>query len=113
MDLTLTSRRSLITTGLMTAISLTFPTGNLAAAESPAWMAPLLTNLKGLSSWVRTGIDRDGIATFHCGMSDPSAWVARAGNLAGKGQKVMARGNVLTVRIADHQARIVIHPDLA
>ena len=113
MALSQTSRRSLIKSGLMTAIGVSFPAGNLAAAESPAWMAQLLTSVKGISSWVRAGIDGDGIATIHCGMSDPSAWVARAGNLSGKGQKVLARGNVLTVRIAENQARIIIHPDLA
>lgn len=107
------SRRKLLISGFMAWAGVWLPAGDLPAAQTPVWLAPLFRNLADLSTWMRTEYDEKGNVVVHCGTRDFSAWARHAGALAGREQKVLARGNSLTFRLSGKQVRIVIHPDIA
>ncbi len=113
MSAALTSRRHLIVSGLMTWASVWLPASSLPVSYTPGWLAPLIKDLAGLSTWMRTEFEADGMVIIHCGARDFSGWAARAGALAGRDRKVSARGNTLTLVYLEKQVRIVIHPDIA
>ena len=114
----LTSRRNLIVSGIMVWAGGWLPAGSLAGINTtgltpPVWLAPLMKNLASLSSWIRTECEGGGDVVIHCGTRDFSAWAVHAGALAGRGRKVMAHGNTLTLCLPEKQVRIVLHPDIA
>ena len=113
MTAALTSRRKLIVSGFLTWASVWLPSSSLPASDTPGWLAPVMRNLTGMASWMRTEFEKNGDAVIHCGAKDISAWALRAGALAGEAQKVMARGNTLSFRLSENQVRIVMHPDIS
>jgi|GEM_PF-4901057 len=109
----LLSRRKLIIAGFVAWAGACLPASSFAGSHTPDWLAPLMRNLAGFSSWVRPECAANGDAVIHCGARDFSAWAKHAGALAGREKKVKARGNTLTFRLSEKQVRIVIHPDIA
>ena len=97
----------------MTWASTWLPATSLPDTSVPGWLDPLIKDLAGLSTWMRTGCEGNGDVVIHCGARDFSAWAVRAGALAGRDRKVRARGNTLTLCLHEKQVRIVIHPDVS
>ena len=109
----LTSRRKLLISGFIAWTSACVPAMGFSAARNPAGLVPLFRNLEGLSTWMRTEYQRNGDVVIHCGTRDFPALAAHAGSLAGRGQKVQAKGNTLTFLLSDTRVRVVIYPDIA
>lgn len=109
----LLSRRNLIVSGFMSWASGCLAASGVPCTHTPGWLAPLIRKLTVFASWVRPECEANGDVVIHCGARDFSAWAVHAGALAGREQKVQARGNTLTFRLSEKQVRVVIHPDMA
>lgn len=104
-----TSRRRILSLGILSCAGAALP----AAADSllktePAWLSGLTRRLQGMSSWVRTATVA-GVTELHCGLSDAAAWAGCSAKLAGRGNRVFARGNVLSFSLNGRDVRVVMH----
>ena len=104
-----TSRRRLLSLGLLTCAGAALPAFGLAPPHDPAWLTCLSKQLNKQSSWLRKGRGAKGEVEFHCGIGDAAAWSASFSKLAAKGTKVLAAGNVLTFSRDECAVRVVMH----
>lgn len=104
-----TSRRRLLTLGLLTGAGAALPAFALAPHGDPAWLTLLTEQLNKQSCWLRQGRGAKGEVEIHCGIQDPAAWAASFGKLVAKETKVLASGNALTFSRDDCAVRVVMH----
>ena len=104
-----TSRRRLLSLGLLACAGAALPAFALAPADDPAWLTLLSRQLNKQSRWLRKGRGTKGEMEFHCGIRDAASWSASFSKLAAKDTKVLAAGNVLTFRRGECAVRVVMH----
>ncbi len=104
-----TSRRRLLSLGLITCAGAALPAFALAATGDPAWLTCLSKQLSNQSSWLRKKQGAKGEVEFHCGIRDAAAWSASFSKMAAKNTKVLAAGNVLTFSRGECAVRVVMH----
>ncbi len=104
-----TSRRRLLSLGLLTCAGAALPADAFAAPNDPSWLTLLSKQLNKQSRWLRKGRGAKGEVEFHCGIGDAPAWSASFSKLAARDTKVRAAGNVLSFSRGGHNVRVVMH----
>lgn len=105
-----TTRRHLLSLGLLTCAGVALPAAVFAAVTEPAWLTSLSRQLGKQSTWVSTERSAEGGVELHCGMRDAGAWAKSFSRGAARDTKVQAAGNVLTFTRDGHVVRVVMHP---
>jgi len=108
-----TSRRRLLSLGLLTCAGAALPAFALSPPDVPEWLTLLTEQLNTQSRWLRQGRGTKGEVEFHCGIQDAAAWSASFSKLAAKDTKVLASGNVLTFSRGERAVRVVMHQAVA
>ncbi len=104
-----TSRRRLLSLGLLACAGAALSAFAVAPPTDPAWLTLLSKQLNKQSRWLRKGRGTKGEVEFHCGIRDAAVWSASFSKLAAKGTKVLAAGNALTFRRGECAVRVVMH----
>ena len=105
-----TSRRRVMTLGFLTLASGALQAAPVAPPNSPAlWQEELTARLREFASWVRQ-VPALNAFELHCGVSDLRTWAGRPAKIAGRGRKVIARGNTLYFSVNGCDVRVVLHP---